>query len=208
MLDTSKAEKYLGRKVCLSTYHETELANRTPSAWAAFGKYKAIFSSQSYSFRLKAKLFKSVVTPALLYGAASWTLTQSLEKELTSTWRKMLRTMLPARRCPDEEWVDVVRRTTHIAEHLMCDLDCESWVYSHRRRKWHFARNRSESHTSKWSERILGWKPFFRCLPTRRPGHPHTRWEDGIIQLVGGDWTTVAKDIELWDSLEDGFVRL
>ena len=43
VLDTDMAEKYLGRKVCLGEYHQTELANRIRFAWAAFTKYKVIF---------------------------------------------------------------------------------------------------------------------------------------------------------------------
>ena len=56
-------------------------------------------------------------------------------------------------------------------------------------------------------EKILDWKPHFRCWPRRDAGRPVTLWEDSISDLAGGDWTTYANDEHLWLALEEGFVH-
>ena len=84
----------------------------------------------------------------------------------------------------------------------------DSWAQTHRRKKWRFAHKLATTNTGKWSQRILQWKPFFRCIPRRGKGHPHTRWEDHIVEVVGGDWASIASDGHLWDLAEEGFVNL
>ena len=138
VLDIDRAEMYLGRSVCLGDYHQSELRNRIKCGWAAFSKYKDIFSSRSYSFPLKAKLFNSIVTPVILYSTASWTLTQKMEKILNTAMRQMLRKMLCAGRRPDEDWVDYIKRTTADAEKRMYDLGYEAWTISHKKKKLRF----------------------------------------------------------------------
>ena len=167
-----------------------------------------IFASKAYSFRVKAKLFNSVVTPAVLYSCASWTLTQSMEQDLITARRKMLRTMLCAHRCSDEEWVAFIQCTTVIAEDHMRALGYETWVHSYKRHKWHFTRKVLQTNENKWSKRILQWIPFFRCLPVRRAGHPHARSEDCINNLIGENWKAIAADYALWRLLEERFVSL
>ena len=197
---------YLGRSACLGDFHQAEVRNRIKSAWAAFNKYKVIFASKAYPLHLKAKLFQSVVSPTALYAAASWTLTSSLERDLLTTQRKMMRIMLGAGRRPDEDWVDFIKRTTHTSESLMLELGCESWVKSHRRKKWQFLRKMASTTEQKWAKRILLWKPFFRCCPERCVGHPYSRWGDRIDDLVGGDWLVHAADGEIWKLLEEQLV--
>ena len=83
VLGPLQSEKYLGRKICCGSYHETEIQNRIAAGWASFMKYKKELCSKHGSFRLKAKLFESVVTTRVMYGCAAWTLTDVLEKR----WR-------------------------------------------------------------------------------------------------------------------------
>ena len=44
-----------------------------------------------YSLDDRMRLFNAVVTPTILYGSASWTMTQSREERLRTTQKKMLR---------------------------------------------------------------------------------------------------------------------
>ena len=177
------------------------------AAWIAFVKYKVVFASRSYPFHLKAKLFASVVTPVVLYGAAAWTLTRNMEANLHRARRKMLRAMLCARKAEDEDWVHFVQRTTASSEKLMEELGQESWVAGYRRQKWRFIGKTALATDSRWPKRLLNWRPFFRCIPWRCVGRPCTRWEDCLTELVGDDWAQAAADEQLWGVLEHAFAH-
>ena len=40
----------------------------------------------------------------------------------------------------------------------------------------------------------------------RGVGHPCRRWDDCIVQLAGGDWTTHAQDERFWKLLSEAYV--
>ena len=201
------SERYLGRKLCLGEYHQTELDNRLRGAWAAFTKFKCVFKSRAYTFRLKAKLFESTVSPVLLYSSASWTLTQDMESKILTTQRRMLRTMLGKKRLPTEDWVTYVKRTTEEAESMMRSCGYHNWIEQSPRKKLRFAVKTASVDDNRWSKRLLDWKPFFRCSPRRRAGHPYRRWEDPIIEIAGGDWPAAAADMCFWHLLETGYMK-
>ena len=76
-----------------------------------------------------------------------------------------------------------------------------------RMRLWRLAGQTAASTQRKWSKRLLMWRPWFRVVPRRCVGHPFKRWDDEIVQLVGGDWPHVANDSALWASLQPGYVE-
>ena len=197
-------ERYLGRNVCLGNFHEAELKSRLRGAWAAFCKYKAVFLSRAYSFASKAKLFDATVSPVLLYACACWTLTAGMEQQLTTTRRRMLRSMLGARRLPGEEWVEFIKRSTATAESKMAELGYTTWASAYRRRKWRFVARTAQPVDNRWSTRLLDWSPHFRCHPYRSVGRPLTRWQDCLVKMAGGDWQEVART-DVWVVLEGGF---
>ena len=207
ILSPHESEKYLGRKLCLADYHWTELNNRIHVAWFAFSKFQEIFKSLTYPFHSKARLFEAVVTPALLYGAASWTLTKEMETELVRTWRNMVRTMVGAKRLPDETWIEYIKRTTELAEEKMERLGYVNWTTSYRKKKFRFAGRAAQAQDNRWSKRLLDWKPHFRCFPSRCVGHPLKRWEDLFIELAGGAWSDAASDPNFWPLLEGAYVQ-
>ena len=199
-------ETYLGRKICFADFQQTELDSRIRAAWAAFFKYKAVFTSKAHSFATKAKLFEAAVTPVLLHGCSSWTLTEQMQHSLTTTWRRMLRAMLGARRTPDEEWVSFLKRSTHLAENRFVEFGYLPWTIACRQRKWRFAAKTAQASDARWSKRLLDWKPFFRCTPRRSIGRPHARWHDCFVRIVGGDWLNIANS-DWWRVFEHGFVQ-
>ena len=115
--------------------------------------------------------------------------------------------MLGTRRLTEETWVEHIQRATHLAEDMMQSLGYECWVTEHRRRKWRLAGRVSQSNDGRWSKRLLGWQPFFRCVPRRNVGHPYRRWEDSIVDVAGGDWVNVTLDADLWAMLEPAYVQ-
>ena len=190
-------------------------------------KHKDIFCNKWYAFKDKLKLFENLVTPTVLYGSSTWTLTKDMERELKVARRRMLRMMFGARRrkittmtelagpsgafdtvettedAQLEPWTDWIKRTTYKVEELSAKMNAEDWVVSHRRKKWRFAGRTARSSDSKWSLRLLTWTP----VGTRSVGRPCRRWTDGFVALAGGDWIEHAGNDQLWAALEDGFIH-
>ena len=57
-------------------------------------EHKDELTKKVYSLSDRLRLFDAVVTPAVLYGAETWTLTKEMERTLRTTQRRMLRTIL------------------------------------------------------------------------------------------------------------------
>ena len=66
VLDRNGFERYLGRKLCLGEYHQSELSNRLRAAWAVFAQYRDALQSRHCSFETKAKLFRNRGLASLL----------------------------------------------------------------------------------------------------------------------------------------------
>ena len=205
IISPENSERYLGRMLCLADYHTAELRNRLKNAWAAFSKYRTVFHSTAYPFLAKAKLFEHCVTPVALYGSACWTLTKDMEHLLASTRRRMLRSMLCKHRRPDEDWIDFVRRATKESEASAQSGGARDWVILCSERKRSFAGKTARCNIGKWSTRLLNWKPWFRTVPFRLVGRPHTRWDGCFEKLAGGNWTEHAQDEGTWMALASHF---
>ena len=207
VIDAEAAERYLGRQLGMTGYHNTELANRLNAGWKSFFKFKAVLCNRGIPIKSRLRLFESVVTPCVLYASGTWTLTVDGEMRLRTARRKMLRWMLRVGRRPEEEWVEFIRRATSRCEQLAGQHGVSEWFLLHRERKWKLAGRTASREDQRWSCRILNWKPWFRNLPYRNVGHPCKRWDDEFVKLAGGSWTDVAKDAILWRTLENGYLE-
>ena len=83
--------KYLGRQITFEGAQRAELKNRVRGAWAKFMEHKDELTRKKYALSDRLRLFDAVVTPAVLYGAETWTLTKEMERALRTTQRRMLR---------------------------------------------------------------------------------------------------------------------
>ena len=104
-----------------------------------------------------------------------------------------------------EPWPDFVKRVTHHIEDILRSTCLEDWVAQHRRRKFAFAGRTATKNDNRWSKRVLSWRPI-ACYG-RSVGRPQRRWDDDIVQLMGGDWQTHAVDQDLWACMEEAFVH-
>ena len=162
--------------------------------------------------RDRARLFDAVVTPAVLYGSATWTMTKAMDRDLRTVRRKMLRYVFrihrqraqAPERPDDEEWPDFLRRAARNVDSLSCASGMTDWILTSRSRKWQFAGKLARATDDRWSRQVLLWKPNHGL--GRAPGHPATRWSDALEQFAGGDWMSLAADKSQWDYLEAGFV--
>ena len=86
--------KYLGRNITFENATVIELSNRIKAGWAKFMQYKHELTKKQYSLKDRLRLFESVVSPTVLYGAEAWTLTAEMTRLLKTTQRRMLRMIL------------------------------------------------------------------------------------------------------------------
>ena len=87
---------YLGKTMNLQSVHDVEIAARIDRAWKKFFASKTDLCGRHVNLKSRLKLFNATVTPTLLYGSGSWTMTADRERLLRTTQRRMLRWMLGA----------------------------------------------------------------------------------------------------------------
>ena len=150
------------------------------------------------------RLFDACVTTTMLYGCSTWSLTHCMQKQIQAARRKMLRYVFRIHRRCSEDWVEYMQRSARRIEIMTDELDSPDWVETLLRRKWRFAGRLATHVDNRWSKLILDWKPnhgIGRCR-----GHPCTRWVDPIESFAGGEWQSIATQLDRWEALEEGFV--
>ena len=210
VLDRTSGTMYLGRMLTLTNAHEGELRHRIACAWRKFGMLKRGLCDKKVSLHQRLRLFHAVVTPSILYGCASWVLTRSMENDLRTVQRKMLRAVLgkwreassrqdedPETSTDSDDNVDNVE-----GEDIEEGEILESWV-EWKRRVTHYALEAinkvsvpdwaEEQRRRKWrwcghvARRTDGrWtNKVLEWQPSgnRKRRHPKLRWEDGILSF-------------------------
>ena len=84
------------------------------------------------------------------------------------------------------------------------DMFMYTYIYGRWQDNLQFAGKTARQKDNRWSNLILDWQPDFGlgCFQ----GRPKKRWSDDIVAYVGGNWIELANDVNLWSSLEDGYV--
>ena len=167
---------------------------------------KDVLCNRRLPLKHRIKLFDATVTPCALYACGTWTMIVERAHLLQKTRRRMLRWMVHTPRRQEETWVDYIIRATHRAEDLAALHGSTSWILTQRVRTWQLAGKAAAQVDHRWRNRLLNWKPWFRCWPKRLAGHPVKRWSDDIVSYAGGSWTDLASDASLWALSLQGFV--
>ena len=81
---------YLGSSVAST---EKDIDTRLTKSWTAINRLSIIWKSDPTD-KMKRSFFQAAVTPILLYGCTTWTLTKRLEKKLDGNYTRMLRAIL------------------------------------------------------------------------------------------------------------------
>jgi len=68
-----------------------EISTRIALAWKSATKLRHIWKNENFPSDFKLNLFRAVVESVLLYGAETWTLTDTLEKKLDRAYTHLLR---------------------------------------------------------------------------------------------------------------------
>ena len=203
--------KYLGRRFSFADSDTVELGNRINIGWSKFHSLKHILCNRRYPLTHRLRLFDSTVTPSVLYGCESWTMTAEHQHRLRKTQRHMLRLILQTRRrrmrqdeCTDtssssslescdvasspgdaddlESWVEFIKRTTREAEIWLDKLEMKSWLETQRIRLHRWAGHVARRRDGRWSNLILDWQP-----------------EPGTRQGGTGRGRRQARPVKRWD---------
>eukprot|EP00959_Pyramimonas_sp_CCMP1952_P076446 1597398-Pyramimonas_sp.AAC.1 len=178
VLQHGQSEKYLGRKLSLDSYHETELQYRIGCGWAAFAKHKFTFCNRRIKLQHRMRLFQASVAPCVIYCSGAWTLTLEQQRQLQSAQRRMIRMILGARRLPDEDWVGFIKRSTSAASYLAQKYGVRDWVDDFQDTKSRLRDKMQSAPGGRWGTRLLDWHPWHHVHAQRHVGRQRKRWQD------------------------------
>ena len=141
--------KYLGATIKLAENGDldAEMTHRIQSGWKNWKRISGILCDRRISLRVKGKVYKTVVRPAMMYGAETWAVKNAHEKKLDVAEMRMLRWMSGVTKM-DRIRNERIRGTTKVGE--------ISKNVQESRLKWcgHVLR-REEEYVGK---RVMGWR--------------------------------------------------
>ena len=172
--------KYLGSVIYGSGGCGKDVDGRIKVAWSRWRDLSGVIYDKKVPMKLKSKLYKTVVRPAMVYGSECWALRKQEEQRLHTTEMKMLRlgkTELKMRPSEElQEW----------------RLSNQSWPKN--RLSWY-------GHVMRREEtRITRSTLSMTVTGTRPRGRPKMRWLDRLKSDMGiyGINPEMATDRERW----------
>ncbi|KAK3526634.1 hypothetical protein QTP70_030849 [Hemibagrus guttatus] len=177
--------KYLGSTVQSNGECGKEVKKRVQAGWNGWRKVSGVLCDQKISARIKGKVYRTVVRPAMLYGLETVSLRKRQESELEVAELKMLRFSLGVTRL-DRIRNEYIRGTAHVGR--LGDKVRET------RLRWF-------GHVQRRDSEYIGRRMLDMGLPGRRQrGRPKRRYMDGInedMKLVGAR-VEDAEDRDRW----------
>ncbi|XP_060718066.1 uncharacterized protein LOC132840435 [Tachysurus vachellii] len=165
--------KYLGSTVQSNGESGKEVKKRVQAGWSGWIKVSGVLCDRKLSARIKGKVYRTVVRPAVLYGLETVSLKKRQESELEVAELKMLRFSLGVTRL-DRIRNEYIRGTAHVGR--LGDKVRE-------------ARLRWFGHVQRRESEYIGRRMLDMELPGRRQrGRPKRRYMDVInedLKLVG-----------------------
>ena len=157
--------KYLGATLAENGDLDAEMTHRIQSGWKNWKRVSGILCDRRISLRVKGKVYKTVVRPAMMYGAETWAVKKAQEKKLDVAEMRMLRWMSGVTKL-DRIRNERIRGTTKVGE--------ISKKVQESRLKWY-------GHVLRREEEYVGKRVMAMEVPgKRRRGRPKRRWMDSI----------------------------
>ena len=72
---------------------DAEVTHRGQSGWKNWKRVSGVLCDRRMNMKIKGKVYRTVVRPALMYGAETWVLKKAQEKKLEVAEMRMLRWM-------------------------------------------------------------------------------------------------------------------
>ena len=107
---------------------ETEIAKRVGAGWMNWKTCSGVLCDKRMPVKLKGKVYRTVVRPAMLYGAETWATTKRQESRIEVNEMRMLRWMYGVTR-KDKIRYENIRGTTKVVQ--------ASRKITERRLKWY-----------------------------------------------------------------------
>lgn len=165
--------KYLGSTVQCNGECGKEVKKRVQAGWNGWRKVSGVMCDRRVSAKMKGKMYKSVVRPAMLFGLETVSLRKRQEAELEVAEMKMLRFSLGVTRM-DRIRNEYIRGTAHVRG------------FGDKVRE---ARLRWFGHVQRRDNDYIGRRMLSFELPGRRPrGRPRRRFMDVVkedMKVVG-----------------------
>ena len=139
----------------------TEITQKVGAAWRNWKRSGGVLCDRRMPVKLKRKVYKTVISPAMLYGAEIWATTRGQETRLEVNEMRMLRWMCGVTR-RDTIRNEHIRWTTRVAQ--------ASKNVREKRLKWYgHVRRMKEEH-------IVRIMPDVGIPRKTRRGRPNLRW--------------------------------
>ena len=114
-LERMNTFKYLRATLAENGDLDTEMTHRIQSGWKNWKRISGILCDRRISFRVKGKVYQTVVRLAMMYGAETWAMKKAQEKKLYVAEMRMLRWMSGVTKL-DRIWNERIRGTTKVGE--------------------------------------------------------------------------------------------
>ena len=112
ILPTKDAHRYLGRQLCLhpDLRCDIEINHRVKIAWMKFHQHSKWLLNRHVSLRQRLKLFRSIISPALIFGLAVFPMSKINLEKIAAVQRRMIRSIVGWIRLENETWEETMRR--------------------------------------------------------------------------------------------------
>ncbi len=176
--------KYLGSTVQSDGAADKEVGKRIQAGWNAWRKITGILCDRRVPARLKGRLFKTMVRPAMLYGMEAVAVTKAQERKMEVAEMRMLRFSLGKTRL-DRVRNSTIRETIGVEELEKKLREC--------RLRW-------LGHVVRREEEYVGRRVRKIKVGRRKRGRPRRRWEDCVREdmVAVGVTEELAKDRAEW----------
>ncbi len=166
VLEQVKEFKYLGSVVQEDGEMKNEISNRIQSGWRNWRKCSGVLCDRKMPEKLKGKIYKMVIRPAMLYAAETWATKEREEKRLAVQEMRMLRWMngLTRRDKVENKYVRGEMKVANIRNRII-----ES------RLRW-------AGHVWRREQTELSRRMLEMEVSGRRRGRPKTRWKDSVMR--------------------------
>ena len=160
-----QAFKYLGTHVSEDGELDIEVNHRVQSGWNAFRRLSGILCDRKVNVKLKGKVYKTAVRPAMMYSCETWATKKKHERKMNVAEMKMLRWMCGVTR-KDRIRNEKIRGTVKVGE--------ISKKMQERRLNWY-------GHVMRRDDNYVGRRVLAMEVPGKRKrGGPKLRWKDRI----------------------------
>lgn len=157
--------RYLGSTVAENGELDAEITHRIQSGWRNWKNMSGVLCDRRINAKVKGKVYKTVVRPAMLYGSETWPTKRAQEEKMNVAEMKMLRWMCGVTRL-DKIRNDRIRGTVKVTK--------ISKKIQERRLQWY-------GHVKRRDAEYVGNRVLeMRVDGTRGRGRPKRRWMDGV----------------------------